>query len=190
MSLPHLILGLLTWDSFSGYDLNKVFQNTIQYFWWTEQSQIYRALHRMENDGWVEVEQVIQEDSPNKKVYHLTPTGRAELLQWLAHSEPEVRPHEAWVGKMFFAYLLTDAQLIELFETRITQTEALIATLDERQALMAGLPVPNERTRQLQRMTLEYGTELLREEVRWLRQRLEVIRGFGSETDAPHNSTP
>src|SRR5258707_12071742 len=84
MSLPHLLLGLLNASPMSGYDLNKVFNTTIQHFWTTDQSQIYRTLYKLEEEGKVRVETIIQEDNPNKKVYHVTEVGAAELRQWLS----------------------------------------------------------------------------------------------------------
>ncbi|MDX1991935.1 MAG: PadR family transcriptional regulator [bacterium] len=188
MSLPHMIMGLLTWNSFTGYDLNKLFQQTVQYFWWTEQSQIYRALHRMERDGWVNVETIIQQDNPNRKVYHLTETGRAELLRWLAEPHHEDHPHEVWVGKLFFSHLLPNEDLIHLFEIRLAQTEGLLSGLEERQAFVNGLTHESERSAILQKMTVGYGVEMLRAERDWMRRQLDILRGMPDQPDSnPHS---
>src|ERR1043165_9302735 len=104
MSLPHLLLGLLSSNPMSGYDLNKVFNTTIQHFWTTDQSQIYRTLYKLEEEGKVRVETIIQEDNPNKKVYHVTEVGAAELSQWLRQPLEEKGTREAWLGQLFFSY--------------------------------------------------------------------------------------
>src|SRR6185369_16784590 len=104
MSLPHLLLGLLSSNPMSGYDLNKAFNTTVQHFWTTDQSQIYRALYKLDEEGKVEVETIIQEDNPNKKVYHITEAGTAELRDWLAKRHASATIREGWLGQLFFGY--------------------------------------------------------------------------------------
>ncbi|MGD0004493.1 MAG: PadR family transcriptional regulator, partial [Anaerolineaceae bacterium] len=40
MSLDYAILGFLSYKPFSGYDLKKVFDNSVRHFWYADQSQI------------------------------------------------------------------------------------------------------------------------------------------------------
>src|SRR5215218_4459049 len=84
MSLPHIILGMLRKKPKSGYDLKKELNNVIHYFWEADISRIYRSLAEMQKKGWVAFETVIQEDSPNKKLYSLTKEGRRQLQKGLA----------------------------------------------------------------------------------------------------------
>lgn len=177
MSLPHLILGLLSEQPMSGYDLNKVFQNTVQHFWATEQSQIYRALHRMTDDGWVRVEEIIQKDNPNKKVYHVTEQGHAELLRWVKTPLGEYRPHEAWVGQLFFNHILPREQVITLFEARLTSLTTFLNTLEAIRASVDSLPEIDHRSEMyLRRMlNLDYGITMMRAELAWTQQQHRVL---------------
>ena len=83
MSLKHGLLGLLTLRKSSGYDLSKLFQESLSYFWVANQSQIYRELDKMEEIGWVASSKVEQDARPNKRVYGITKEGNAELVRWL-----------------------------------------------------------------------------------------------------------
>ena len=84
MSLKHGLLGLVSSEgSMTGYDLDKFFKNSLNYFWQAKTSQIYRELNAMEGLGWLTSERVIQEEKPNKKVYTITSEGKEELLQWI-----------------------------------------------------------------------------------------------------------
>ncbi|MCL2421727.1 MAG: PadR family transcriptional regulator [Defluviitaleaceae bacterium] len=84
MSLKHGLLGLLnTEGAMTGYDLDKFFKESLNYFWQAKTSQIYRELSTMESMGWLTSERVLQEEKPNKRVYSITPSGKAELLSWL-----------------------------------------------------------------------------------------------------------
>ena len=67
MSLEHAILGFLNYRAFSGYDLKKAFDTSVNHFWPADQSQIYRTLARLAERGWAEMEIVPQEDRPDRK---------------------------------------------------------------------------------------------------------------------------
>jgi PadR family transcriptional regulator PadR len=44
-----------------------------------EEGSLYPALHRMEQDGWVQAEWGITEKNRQARLYTLTPTGRKQL---------------------------------------------------------------------------------------------------------------
>ncbi|HCA87458.1 MAG TPA: PadR family transcriptional regulator [Streptomyces sp.] len=95
MALEHAILVSLLEQPGSGYELARRFERSIGRFWTATHQQIYRVLKRMEGDGRLEVREVPQQDRPDKKVYSVTDTGRAELCDWLREPvEPESVRHE------------------------------------------------------------------------------------------------
>ena len=69
MSLEFAILGFLNYHPYTGYDLKKIFDTSIRHFWPADQSQIYRTLARLTENGWAEMEKVPQDDRPDRKVY-------------------------------------------------------------------------------------------------------------------------
>jgi PadR family transcriptional regulator AphA len=71
MSLKYAILGFIDMVPLSGYDLKKMFDASVNYYWPATHSQIYRTLDRMLQDGLVTQEVVHQEDHPDKKVYSI-----------------------------------------------------------------------------------------------------------------------
>ena len=84
MALTHAILVALSEQSGSGYELARRFDRSIGYFWSATHQQIYRTLRVMEGDGWVTATAVVQHGRPDKKVYTVSPAGRAELARWIA----------------------------------------------------------------------------------------------------------
>ena len=56
MSLEYAILGFLNYSPMSGYDLKKLFDNSVRHFWPADQSQIYRTLGKLAEQGYVERE--------------------------------------------------------------------------------------------------------------------------------------
>jgi PadR family transcriptional regulator, phenolic acid-responsive transcriptional regulator len=105
MSLEHILIGLLRQPA-SGYDLKKVFDERIDYFWAAELSQIYPTLKRLEKRGWVRGRQAVSSRGPGRCVYETTPAGRRALRDWLARG-PQI-------GDERFAYLAQIYSMDEL----------------------------------------------------------------------------
>ena len=76
MSLANALLGLLDYRSMTGYDLKKTFDDTIDFFWSAQMSQIYRELNNLEEKGLVKSKIEPQDKRPDRKVYQLTEEGR------------------------------------------------------------------------------------------------------------------
>ena len=89
MSLSHAILVSLAERAASGYDLTRRFDKSIGFFWRATHQQIYRVLARMQSDGLVDVTVQPGEGRPDRRVYHLTDAGRAQLQEWTR--QPTVR---------------------------------------------------------------------------------------------------
>ena len=87
MPLKHGLMGLLSYKSETGYDLDKLFKLSLNFFWKAQTSQIYRELNKMEKDGWLASKIIMQVSKPNKKVYSLTKMGHEELNRWLTNHE-------------------------------------------------------------------------------------------------------
>ncbi|WP_024803094.1 PadR family transcriptional regulator [Nocardia sp. BMG51109] len=98
MALEHALLVSLTERSGSGYELARRFDKSIGFFWKATHQQIYRVLKRMEERGWVRGEAVAQEGRPDKKVYRVSPDGRAELARWIAEPSEDIGPLRSELG--------------------------------------------------------------------------------------------
>ncbi|MDR2211372.1 MAG: PadR family transcriptional regulator [Spirochaetaceae bacterium] len=107
MSLKYGLLGLLNYEKMSGYDLDKVFKDSLAFFWQGQTSQIYRELTAMEKSGWIVSEIEVQTGKPNKKWYTLSPQGKKEFMDWLAAPEGAVEDllhvRSSFLMRLFFA---------------------------------------------------------------------------------------
>lgn len=188
MSLQHLILGLLDAQPMSGYDLNRAFAQSAQHFWTTDQSSIYRALYKLADAGMVAVERIAQTDNPDKKVYHVTPAGGAELRHWLATPIADSPVREAWLGQIFFADAINREQLLRVLgHYRDTLAERLGALEDLDRFLNDQWPPPDEQPYglRLRRLTLDYGLAVHRFESAWLESAMDRIAGWPSADQQP-----
>jgi len=78
-TLGYAILGLLSREELSGYDLTQRMKGRIGYFWSARHSQIYPELARLEEGGYVVHGVVEQQERPDKKVYEITAKGLGVL---------------------------------------------------------------------------------------------------------------
>jgi PadR family transcriptional regulator AphA len=106
MDIQFAILGLLSWQPLSGYDLKKMIAESDILYWSGNNNQIYNNLIALHKAGLVSQEVVFQESLPAKKIYTLTEAGRQRLrTQLLSDPElPELRSNFmiqlAWAGKL------------------------------------------------------------------------------------------
>lgn len=178
MSLEYAILGFLNYHPQSGYDLKKVFDVSVQHFWSADQSQIYRTLSRLTKQGFVEVEKVRQEDRPDRKVYHITETGRAALIEWLAGPPPFSEPRSAPLIQVFFMGQITDEEILQRFEQ---YAQIMRMLLDRYDAVPGDIQeisekVRSERERFFWMLTLENGIANMRANLAWAESVIERIK--------------
>lgn len=131
MSLPHGVLGFLNYGSMSGYDLAKAFSSSVQFFWNAQNSQIYLVLDKLEKQGFVTHQLVVQTDKPSKKLYSITEAGRAEFLRWLAapNESISVEFKSAFLMKVFFSGNRTPAENVEMFRAFLDDCHSVLASM-------------------------------------------------------------
>jgi DNA-binding PadR family transcriptional regulator len=104
MSLRYGILGLLSRTPMTGYNLKKLFDQTLNNVWTASLSQIYRELTMLEKNGLVASEVQEQNERPDKKVYTISEEGKQAFQAWLMQSpEAFVSPkRDEFMLRMFF----------------------------------------------------------------------------------------
>lgn len=104
MSLQHAILGLLSYQPMTGYDLKQVFDQSINFFWSAQLSQIYRDLGTLESKSYVTYHIEKQEGRPDRKVYSITEEGKKALQEWLLKFPQSLTPsiREDFSLRIFF----------------------------------------------------------------------------------------
>ncbi|MFD1483666.1 PadR family transcriptional regulator [Lacticaseibacillus baoqingensis] len=118
--LQFIILGLVTDQPRTGYELTKAFDNDIGEFWSAQHSQIYPQLKTLEAKGWLTHTEEITGEKLNRKRYAATKSGKAALNDWLtAASEPVSGAKDEFVLKLYFIHDQTDARLKPMLTTQL-----------------------------------------------------------------------
>jgi DNA-binding PadR family transcriptional regulator len=126
MSLQYAILGLLSYRQMTGYDLKKMFDESINNFWAASLSQIYRELGTLERKGYLTSEIEKQNDRPDKRIYNITTDGRAAFREWITHFPEKLskEKRDEFTLRLFFGSNLSKQDLI-------TQLRRFLAEMQE-----------------------------------------------------------
>jgi len=178
MSLKHAILGFLNYTPKTGYELKNVFDTSVQHFWPADQSQIYRTLTQLEKEGWAEKKIVVQEDRPNRKVYSITESGRAELHRWLVTPITQSDHRTAELIQVFFAGQLPDDEILTIFERSRSKLESILAAYQDvpEQIVPYEQEVGDTREKYFWHLTLELGFLSMRTQLEWVDSVIERLR--------------
>ena len=180
MSLVHAILGFLNKHPMTGYDLKtECFDQSVAHFWPADQAQIYRTLDKLTEQGFVESDIEVQTDRPNRKIYHITEAGRAELFRWLALPQEELPIHrEPFLVQLFFADQLDKKTVLNLLELQLDAHEKQLAKYREIPLPPIGTP-DLSREYMFQRLTLDMGLHSEQMYIDWLKESIKIVQQLG-----------
>ncbi|MBJ6642016.1 PadR family transcriptional regulator [Streptomyces sp. BSE7-9] len=136
MALRHAVLAALLDGELSGYQLAKAFDVGVANFWYAQPQQLYAELTRLERQGLVAGREVVQESRPNKRLFHVTDAGLAELEAFTAASAKPAFVRDDLMVKVQAADSVDTATLIDqlteradIARARIELFEALLRRL-------------------------------------------------------------
>ena len=110
----YIILGLLSHEPMTGYDVRKQIESQISYFWSDIKfGQIYPALAKLEQEGLTTKEVAMNENAPLKKTYTITAKGREAFQDWLLQPVAKEQVKYEILLKLFFGSQLPVAENIK-----------------------------------------------------------------------------
>ena len=180
MSLPHGILGFLNYGRMSGYDLAKAFRSSVQFFWHAQNSQIYLVLDKLEKQGFVTHELIIQTDKPSKKLYSITDAGRNEFFYWLAGPNDSFASKNAFLMKVFFSNNRSPDENVAMFRTFIDDCHAYLASMESVPDSIEhySQDVPAEAPLYWQ-FTADFGYSYIKMCIEWAERCIESLEALG-----------
>jgi PadR family transcriptional regulator, regulatory protein AphA len=99
---PNALLGLLSMQPMSGYDIRALISESIGHFWSESYGQIYPSLKRLAAAGFVEKKTQRQKGRPDRHVYSLTEKGQERLREWLKLPVEQEVVRSELLLKLFF----------------------------------------------------------------------------------------
>lgn len=147
MSINYAILGILSYQSLTGYDLKKIIQDSPFMYWSGNNNQIYKSLVELLDEGFVTNEVHHQESSPSKKVYTITKEGLAELKEWVGSAPEPMEFKKTFLIQLAWADLLKTGELETLLSGYENQVKMQL--LFQREYMRRGNFAPDRSAREI-----------------------------------------
>ena len=185
----YILLGMLSSQEMSGYDLKQQLDKSLYPCYDSPaKSQIYGELRRLTRQGWATATEVPQTHRPDKRVYRITPAGRAALQQWLLSPDVESDSFKSpLLLRLFFGHLVPHEILMTRLETRRQQlSEALSACAEEERRLRDQMQEPRGKAQLVHFfLTMRFHMDMLQAARQWTDEAIEALTGWGeSRTSA------
>ena len=117
-----VILGLLSHDDLTGYDIKKQIDGSIRFFWKGSFGSIYPALAELEKQGSVRRLKSNDSSGREKIIYSITSQGKEILRAWVRDEKASNDLKYETLMKLFFGGVEskeTSLRNIEVFEEQI-----------------------------------------------------------------------
>lgn len=176
----YALLGALSLQPMSGYDLKKFIEEGTGKFWTESYAQIYPVLKQLTKEGLTVSHVERQEGRPERHVYSLTDQGLAALRAWLADPAERQVPRNELLLKLFFGRLASqevNLEHVQRFRATILQSlqtyAAIEYMLQEQYAASKELPY--------WLMTLSYGKHEAQALLSWCDETMATLQRINDE---------
>jgi PadR family transcriptional regulator, regulatory protein AphA len=170
--LRHAVLALVAERPRSGYDLARIFEQTLSYAWTAGHSQIYPELARLKHDRLI---REVETGPRGRLLYEATSEGRAVVREWLVETEPARTNRNETILRVFFLWLLSTDDRRRYLEQRRAEHRLALAEYEA----LAREDAWSSPAGQSGRMALEFGLRYERAMLDWLDWALERLGGTG-----------
>lgn len=178
--LDCVILGLLSHEELTGYEIKKRMDTALKYFWGASFGSIYPTLNDLVARGLAQR----REDKGNKRnklIYAITDAGREYLKEWLKVPAERDELRCETLLKLFFGNELGERQAkIHIEAFREKTREELSYLLKAKQNLKACLD--EDETHKYYLLTVEFGIKTYRAYLEWCQEAEKFL------TDSKGNS--
>lgn len=101
----YVLLGLLQEENLSGYEMKKIIDIRMSFFWQESFGQIYPELNKMAEEGLVEISNTeSEENAKHEKIrYKITPKGENEFKKWMEEENEKDTVRSEFLLKMYLS---------------------------------------------------------------------------------------
>jgi DNA-binding PadR family transcriptional regulator len=166
------ILGALSVEPMTGYELRNNIQQILGHFWSESYGQIYPTLARLGDDGLVKS----VGDQVNGRTHTITKAGLTRLRHLLRQPISDRPPRNSMMLRLFFGRHLKSSECIELVEDARRSASEMLAKLAAVRAELEANPTPDTPYFLL---TIDLGIEQSTAMQRWADRTVKQLRTIG-----------
>lgn len=179
-SSAQALLGLLTIEPMSGYDLGQMVRASIGHIWRESYGQIYPNLKRLAANGLVDYKAEKHKGRPDRRIFSITRKGREHLAKWLSvPPQPEI-PRNEMLLKLFFGAQVPTSILIANVERMAEEHRALLQKFKrtEHEEIDKNPQYPDAP---FWKMAAHYGQIEMEAHLRWAEETLGQLRKMAAK---------
>ena len=188
-STQYVILGMLSIEPKSGYDIKKTVEFSLRLFWRESYGQIYPALKQLSRDGLITEGQGTDSGRADRRIYEITDHGRALLREWLSKPHQDQPPRNEFLLRLFFGRAAgPGVALRQIKDFKKGQKEMLIKLAgfqkqaNAQQADYFDLP--------FWMLTMEYGIAQTRAGIAWSERAEKTLEALASKPSQLRREVP
>lgn len=175
----YAVLGMLSLQPMSGYDLKKFTEGSTANFWQENYAQIYPMLRQLTEEGLATSYIEKQEKRPERRIYALTEKGWDELRRWLTEPvELQVERNELLLKLFFARHTSVDVSIEHVHRFRDLQAQLLQRYTEIEASIKQSYAEYKELPYWL--ITLSYGKHIAQAHLAWCDEtlaRLQQLHG-------------
>lgn len=171
--IDYVILGLLSHEDLTGYEIKKRMDTSLKYFWGASYGSIYPALSDLVDRGLADKRDGA-ENKRNKIIYSITEEGRNYLKEWLRMPAERDELRYETLLKLFFGNEGGNLQAISHIDTFREKIEGeLPYLLGAAETLRENMDA--DGTHRYYLLTVEFGIKAYRAYLEWCEEAKKVL---------------
>ncbi|MDE7326243.1 MAG: PadR family transcriptional regulator [Lachnospiraceae bacterium] len=170
-----VILGLLSHEELTGYEIKKRMDTTLKYFWSASYGSIYPALNDLVQRG-LATKREDTESKRNKLIYTITESGRNYLKKWLTLPIEKDELHYETLLKLFFGNELDEKQAllhIEAFEKKIEEELPYLLNAE----IILNKYLNKDSAHKYYLLTVKFGIKTYQTYLEWCKEAKKLLAG-------------
>ncbi len=173
----YAILGALSIEPMSGYEIKKMMSETTNYFWTESNGQIYPTLAKLTSAKLVSCSNETVGAKP-RNVYSLTKLGRKKLQQWLL-SDPEYYPvRNELLLKLFYGQQMEPEISIRHIQKHAEMCKKRLSFYQETEKKLTEMVKKKIRPVYFL-LTVRSGVKKVESELEWCKESINLIKKYG-----------
>lgn len=176
--IDYVLLGLLSHESLTGYEIKKRLDARLSLFWNASYGSIYPALNKLEKNGHIDKEETT-ENGRDKIIYTITNIGRTLLKEWIKRPVVKDELRYETLLKLFFGSEVGESVTIEHidnFETKINKElpflKLSVQQLSEHDS---------EEAHRYYKLTALFGVMVYETYINWCNEAKKILENGGTE---------
>lgn len=174
------LLGLLTFGPMSGYDIKKMFEKSLSYFWNESYGQIYPVLKKLAAEGLTRAGRDNAQGKRERTVYTLGEKGAQAFEDWLALPPEPLKERNELLLKLFFGRHSPTAINQNHLQAARDHYAGLLVEYDELESKLR-TECEGDPDQPYWLITLSYGQHQSRAMLQWCEQSLAILGGKSSQ---------